>query len=143
MSPEEFVAERIAGLGTDAGSRVHMLKLPQRPTLPAVRVQAIGGVEDQHLRGPQGVNVTRVQVDSFAAETGDAYYTVRAMADAIMGEGEGDSASGVWGFIGWSVGSPAIRIANVELVHDGTPTYEADELRLIRIRQDYLVHWYS
>lgn len=137
------MAERIVDLSTVAGSRVHMLKLPQRPTLPAVRVQLIGTPQGQHLRGPEGSFVSRVQVDSFEAEAvgSTAYTSVRGLADEIAGDGHGDSATGVWGFVGLSQGSPAIRIDNVELVHDGTPQYEGEELRLLRIRQDYLVHW--
>lgn len=141
MTPEDFVQERIVALGTSAGSRVYMLKLRQKTQLPAVRVQRIGGRQGQHLRGPENVNVTRVQVDSFVTEdSASPYVAVQSLADAIKGDGLGPSASGVWGFIG-EVGSPAIRIHNVELDHDGTPDYEGDELRLLRIRQDYLVHW--
>jgi hypothetical protein len=141
VTPEGFVRDRIVDIATAAGSRVYMLKLPQKPTLPAVRVQRIGGLQDQHLRGPDGINRTRVQVDSYAAETADAYATVEALAADIRGDGLGASASGLWGFLGWSNASPSIQIVNVELDHDGTPDYEAGELRLLRIRQDYIVHW--
>lgn len=134
------MVERIVALNTSASSRVYPLKLPQKPTLPAVRVQRIGGVREQHLRGPQGQTITRVQVDSFVADTGDAYAAVTDLAEEVKGDGLGDQASGLWGYKG-SMGSPAIQIDNVEIVHDGTPEYEAEELRLVRIRQDYLVHW--
>lgn len=140
MTPEGFVADRIVDINTAAGARVYQLKLPQDPTLPAVRVQRIGNVREQHLRGPQGTVVTRVQVDSFVAEASGAYGSVTDLADAIKGDGLGDVASGLFGFKG-THGSPAILIENVEIVHDGTPDYEGEELRLLRIRQDYLVHW--
>ncbi len=141
MTPEEFVVARIEDIGTSAGERVWQLKLPQDPVLPAVRVQLIVGVTEQHLRGPQGTTRTRVQVDSFAAESGaDPYRTVRDLADAIRGDGLGTEASGLFGFKG-EMGSPAIRVENVELVSDGPVDYEGDELRLLRIRQDYRVHW--
>jgi hypothetical protein len=134
------VANLIASLGTSAGSRVYMLKLPQKPTLPAVRVQGLGGPRGQHLRGPDGIYKTRVQVDNYVAETGDAYAAVRGLADDVKGDGLGANASGVWGYVG-TFGSPSIAVQNVELLHDGLPEYEAGELRLLRIRQDYMVHW--
>jgi hypothetical protein len=140
MTPEGVVLERIVAIGTAAGARVYMLKLPQKPTLPAVRVQRIGGFRGEHLRGPQNLHVTRVQVDSFAADVGDAYATVEGLADEIRGDGLGPSASGLAGWIG-EMGSPGIRVLNVVVDHDGTPDYEGNELRLARIRQDYLVHW--
>lgn len=142
MTPEEWAVDRIEAISTSAGSRVWMLKLPQRPTLPAVRVQLVVGVFEQHLRGPQGTVRTRVQVDSFAAESGaDPYRTVRDLADAVRGDGLGPDASGLWGFKGDSGGSPSILIENVEIVNDGPVEYEGDELRLLRIRQDYRIHW--
>lgn len=141
MTPEEFVVARIEDIATPAGSRVWQLKLPQEPVLPAVRVQLVAGVHRQHLRGPDGLTFTRVQVDSFAAESGaDPYDSVRDLADAIKGDGLGANASGLWGFTG-EMGSPAIRVANVELVSDGPVDYEGEELKLLRIRQDYRVHW--
>src|SRR5688572_22754983 len=99
-----------------------MLKLPQKPTLPAVRVQRIGTVRDQHLRGPDGHQVTRVQVDAYAADVADAYDTVEGLAAAIRGNGLGNVASGVWGWTG-ELGSPSFRIMNIALEHDGTPEY--------------------
>jgi hypothetical protein len=53
----------------------------------------------------------------------------------------GPSASGLRGFVGWSSGSPAIYIGNVEVPADGAPDYEGGELRLVRMRHDYFVHW--
>lgn len=128
-------------MATPAGDRVYMLKLPQKPTLPAVRVQRIGSVLDQHLRGPGGQQVSRVQVDSFVSDVGDAYAAVTSLADAIRGDGLGPGATGLWGFLGELGGSPAIRVHNIQLDHDGTPDYLFDELRMLRVRQDYLVHW--
>ena len=141
MTPELWARERIIDLNTSAGSRVYTKKLPQRPTLPAVRVQRIGNRQDQHLRGPQPF-FTRVQVDSFVAEDSvSPGTTIETLAEAIKGDGLGYNASGLWGFKGESDGSPAILIENVTLLHDGTADYEGDELKLLRIRQDYGIFW--
>lgn len=143
MTPEGWVRSRIVALATSAGSRIYMLKLPQNPTLPAVRVQRIGNVQEQHLRGPQGTVVTRVQVDAFVSETAaDPYSTLADLVEAVKGDGLGPNASGVFGFKGSGGGSPAtIEIENVELIHDGTPDYAGDEIKALRNRQDFLVHW--
>jgi hypothetical protein len=146
MSPEEAVLARLLGISdltALVSTRIYMLKLPQHPTLPAVRVQKIASVRDQHLRGPGHLYRTRVQVDAYAAESSgsDPYQAVSAVAAAIRGDGLGESASGLWGWIGDAGGSPSLRIYNAELVGDDDPFYEAAELRAVRIRQDYLIHW--
>lgn len=141
MTPEDFVADRVVTIGTAAGARVHMQKLPQDATFPAVRVQWIDDVVDQHLRGPQPPR-SRVQVDAYVAEasSSDPWDDIRTLADAIHGDGLGDNASGLFGWRG-ELGSPAIRVENVELIFRGRPLYEGDEIRLLRIQQDYRVHW--
>jgi hypothetical protein len=145
MTLEQAIYERlldIAPLTALVGTRIYQLKLPQKPTLPAVRLQRLPGMGSQHLRGPDGLLKTRIQVDAYQAETGEYYTGVTAIAAAIRGDGLGTSASGLWGWVGVSGGSPAqIRVRNVELLHDGQPELEAGELRLIRLRQDFMVHW--
>jgi hypothetical protein len=76
----------------------------------------------------------------FAAQA-SGYTVVKALAEDVKGDGLGPSASGLWGFKGEVGSPPEMRIENVELIHDGTPDYEDEELNLLRIRQDYLVHW--
>lgn len=144
MDPAALVVERIVGLSTSAGARVYALKLPQRPTLRAVRVQRIGGPREQHLRGPEYPTKTRIQVDSYSAEgfEADPYEGALILAAEIRGDGLGDSATGLWGWTGQNSGSPTtIAVSQVELLHDGTPEYEAGEFRLVRVRQDFMVHW--
>lgn len=146
MSPEDAVIARlgdISPLTALVSTRIYNLKLPQKPTLPAVRVQKIASVRDQHLRGPGHLYKTRVQVDAYAAESSgtDPYATVSAVAAAIRGDGLGPVASGLWGWIGDAGGSPSLHIYNAELVSDDDPFYEAAELRAVRIRQDYVIHW--
>jgi hypothetical protein len=141
VTPEGFVLNRIEDIGTSAGARVYMLKLPQPPTpLPAVRVQWINDVIEQHLRGPQPPR-TWVQVDGYVAEVGDYWAEARALADAIHGDGLGSSASGLFGWKGEFGGSPAIVVENVSLISRGDVRYESDEQRLVGIRQEYRIHW--
>lgn len=138
MSPEVAVADRIVDLNTSAGSRVYMLKLPQNVTLPAVRVQLIDDPGDYHLRGGSRPQVARVQVDAVAAE-GDgvgAYEAALQLADEINGD---DIGSGISGAI-WSTGSPSFEVIGAFRV-DRQPTYDPDELRQVRIRQDYFIHY--
>lgn len=142
MTPEEAVVARLEDVGAVTAlvdDRIYMLKLPQHPTLPAVRVQKISGMRDQHLRGPSYTAKSRVQVDAYVTETNgvDPYAAVSAVAEAIRGDGIG---SGLWGWTG-EIGSPALVVHNVELVGDDDPFYEAGELRAWRIRQDYMIHW--
>lgn len=145
MSPEEAVIARLEAvtpLAALVSTRIYMLKLPQKPTLPAVRVQRISNRRDQHLRGPGYPAASRVQVDAFVTEVpgADPYAAVIDVAAAIRGDGLGDSASGLWGWMG-DLGSPPFHIHNVELLADDDPSYDGDELRLWRVRQDYMVHW--
>lgn len=145
MTIEQGIYERLlalASLTALVGTRVYQMKLPQSPALPAVRVQRISGVGRQHLRGPDGLFRSRVQIDAYAQETGDWYTSVTAVAAAVRGNGAGTLATGVWGWMGELGGSPpAILVRNIELMHDGLPALEAGELRLARVRQDYMVHW--
>lgn len=140
MTPEQAVAERlldIAGVTAIVGERVYVDKLPQGGTFPAVLVQLVSEPTDYHLRGGLR-DRARVQVDAYASEaTGvDAYAQVMSLADAIHGD---DAGSGLSGWVG-EIGSPALRITGILRV-DRSRGYEPDELRLLRQRQDYMVHF--
>jgi hypothetical protein len=144
VTPEQAVLERvldIADVAALVGARGYLLKLPQGPTLPAVRVQLIDEVGDPHLRGSGGPKRSRVQVDAFAPEASgsDPYAVASAVADAIAGPGDG---TGLDGWIGSSGGSPAVTVTGAFLI-DRAVSYEPGELRLVRVRQDYLVRWHS
>ena len=61
-----------------------------------------------------------------------------AVADAINGDGSG---TGLVGWTGTDGGSPvSIEVAAVLRV-DRAVGYEAEELRLVRVRQDFIVWW--
>lgn len=138
MTPEEAVSFRlldIAAVTALASTRVYVDKLPQKPTLPAVLVQLVHEPTDYHLRGGLR-DRARVQVDAYAADTQDGYNAVMALADAIHGD---DAGSGLSGWRG-EVGSPALTITGILRV-ERTRGYEPAELRLLRQRQDYWVHF--
>jgi hypothetical protein len=139
VTPEQAVLERVLDIAAVAaliGTRGYLLKLPQGPTLPAVRVQLIDEAGNMHLRGAGGPYRSRVQVDAFAHEAsgGDPYAGVTAVAEAIHGDGSGT------GLAGWKGGSAALTITGAVRI-DRMVTYEPDELRLVRVRQDYMVWW--
>lgn len=128
-----MVADRIAadsGVQALVGTRVYQLKLPQRPTLPAIRVQLIDEPESYHLRGDVDLTRARVQVDAYVWEVGvtgyDPYASVEAVADAAR-----DALVGEPFTSGGRSGS-AFRETRTVL-------YEGEELRLIRVTQDFTV----
>lgn len=145
MTPEQAVLERIlaiAAVTALVSTRVYMLKVRQGSAMPAIRVQRISGVNDYHQRGEIGLKRSRVQVDVYAGEAsgGDPYASALNLAALVHGDGNGVNASGLSGWIGTTSGSPSIRILGVFLV-DQAVGYEADEIREVRVRQDYMVHW--
>jgi hypothetical protein len=147
VTVEEAVAERILALApvaAIAGTRVYQLKLPQAPTLPAVRVQLIDETPSYHLRGRFGLSPARVQVDAFAEERSgaDPYAEAAALADAICGDRvAAGQPVGLSGWRGDAGGSPAtLRVGFVRLV-DRRPMYEHGATRMVRMQLDFTV-WY-
>ncbi len=149
MTIEQAVRERlldIPALTALVGARVYQMILPQDGVLPAVRVQRISGMQEQQLRGPDGLIKSRVQVDAYAAPGSSAswYSAVTAIADAWHGDGLGADATGLFGWIGWAGGSPpVIQVKNVLLKHGGAPEYEYGERPMVRLRYDYEVHYWN
>lgn len=112
-----------------AASRVYQLKLPQQPTLPAIRVQLISEPAIYHLRGFTNLLQAVVQIDAFANEFDvlrpDPYDTVQQLSVAI------DRC-----LSGSRFHDPPITVAgSVRLGRQ--PLYDADELRLARIMHEY------
>jgi hypothetical protein len=138
---EQAIRTRIAGLAAVAaiiGTRAYLLKLPQSPTFPAVRVQLIDRIARPHLRGPAGVSRQRLQVDAFEMERSNQnpYTTVANLMTAIEGDGKGTSASGIKGFAG-EIGD--VRIQLCDLVDERSPEYLPDEPGIVMMSQDYIV----
>jgi hypothetical protein len=140
MTPEEAVRTRILMLEdvTDrVDSRVWLAKLPQDPVLPAVLVQLIGEYKFYHLRGGMRLCWSRVQVDAYAdeADGADPYATAIAIADAMQGDEAGSGLSGWQG----SIGSPPVIHLDGIFCEERRPLYEAEELTLVRMMQDFRV----
>jgi hypothetical protein len=103
--------------------------LPQRPTLPAIRVQLIAEPSRYHLRGVVNAWEGLVQVDAYANEFDaafpDPYAQVEQLATAIDG-----ALSGRQMTVGPIKILGCFRGARTSL-------YEPGELRLARILQEY------
>lgn len=123
-----------APLTTLVDTRVYNGILGQKPTLPCVLAWTISHVSRQLLRGPDGISRARIQTESRAVTKP----AVDAVAAAVHGDGLGEQASGLFGFIGAVGGSPSFQIVNVEDagLREG---YDADELRQFWVQRDYML----
>lgn len=136
MTVEQATLEHLkadSAVAALVGARVYQLKLPQKPTLPAVRVQLIDEPVRYHLRGSVAVMRARVQADSYAAEASgsDPYASVTALAAAVDAALSGQR---------WSDdGSPVTIEVTGCFRQNRMVLYEAEELRLVRVMQDYYV----
>lgn len=129
MSIESAVIARLkatAAVTALVSTRVWNLILPQKPTLPAIRVQIVTDPQIQHLRGSVDAAPARVQVDCYGAEA-NGYAPVEAIADAV------DTA-----LTGEPFTSGGRKILSVERV-DRRAMFEAGELRLVRMLLDYRI----
>lgn len=138
MTPEVAAITRlldVAPLTALVGQRVYNQHLPQTPTLPCVLVfRATGPFTEQLLRGPDGISNARVQVEARALTEQSA----AGIASAFHGDGLGQNASGLFGWIGTVGGSPSFAITNVKAVGGGHGYY-SDELRQYWNRRDYML----
>lgn len=139
MEVETAIVERLkadSAVAALVGTRVYRLKLPQQPTLPAVRVQRISKVEhDGHLRGRANCFRSRVQVDAFASEydqinpdpLGTQESLMKAIDDALV-------------FKAFDSSDNTIRVWLIEQAN-ATEEYEPNELRQVKGPQDYFITW--
>lgn len=146
MTVEGAIIARLKSLSTVTAlvsTRVWMLKLPQKPTLRAIRVQLISESTTYSHDGRDRVVTSRVQVDSYAQESSgsDPYAGATEVADAVYGDGSRTAATGLDGYQG-DIGSPPFRIRSIQRA-SRTSEYEPGELRLVKIRQDYMVSFYA
>jgi hypothetical protein len=130
VTVETAVRTRLAATGgvtTIVGQRIYQLVLPQKPTLPAVRVQLVDEPKTYHLRG--GVELARalVQTDCFGAEA-SGYAAVETLAAAVEA-----ALTGAPFIVG-----AALEITGVQRVSRRS-MLEAGELRQVRILQDFVV----
>lgn len=124
-----------AGVSAFVASRVYQLKLPQQPTLPAIRVQLVSEPAVYHLRGVTNAYQAVVQVDAFANEYDvlrpDPYDTVQQLSDAI----ESCLSGARWHEAPLTVVG-AFRLSR-------QPLYDPDELRLARLMQEYRMTYHG
>lgn len=132
MTAADAVVERL--LATSAvtalvASRIWRIKLPQRATYPAIRVQLISNPEGKHLRGPHGATRSRVQVDVYEAEASAGNPLVRvtniseAVNDALVFE---------------PFSTSELRVIMAERL-DTDERHEAEEQNLVRMFNDFYV----
>lgn len=139
MTPEEAVCNVLAlfpAVTAIVSDRIYVDKAPQAGTFPLIVVQLASEQTFYHLRGGWR-GPARVQVDQYVQESGDAYRTVTDLAQAVNGA---DDATGLSGWSGEVDGSPPFRISGILRI-DRVRKYDADELRLLRQGQDYMVHF--
>jgi hypothetical protein len=120
-------------------TRVYAMSLPQRPTLPAIRIQHISELEAMHMRGSGGWRRARIQVDCVSGESSgvDPYASADAVSEAAHGAGDG---SGLCGFKGTIATTPPTEIGAI-LPVDRREDYDPEELRQVRVSRDYIA-WY-
>lgn len=136
--------EQVSAVTNVVSDRLYAVNPPQQPTTPYVRVQRISSPLDQHLRGPGYPAQWRFQVDCCDADGDgkDPLGTVDALAAAVIGDGLGPGASGLFGWMGQLGGSPVrFNVRNVELLHAGDREFFPEEMRMVRVRTDFLFHW--
>jgi hypothetical protein len=137
---EQAVLEHVLASGPVAaivGTRGYQLILPQKPTLPALRVQLISEIERLRLDGElTNLFWARVQVDLWTntRDNGDGYALAREGGIAIRNALALRSAGGQSFSSGGSPGE--LEVTSVEPL-DKAIDYEAGELRQIRARQDF------
>lgn len=134
MTVEQAVLSHLeadASVAALVGTRLYLLTLPQKPTLPAVLVSLVDDMSGHHLRGPAGTTPARVQVEAVAAAGSgvDPNAVANGLAEVIDAALDG---------VKFSVGSPALEVSG-SFRQLRQVLYEADELRLVRVLQDYVV----
>lgn len=140
MTAAEAIRERLLAISAVTelvGTRVFLLMLPQKGTLPAVRVQGISEAEPMHLRGSVRVLRSRVQVDSVVNES-SGLAAALALDAAVHGAGDGTALCGWTGSVG---SSPATDVLAV-LPIDRRDAYDGGELRQVKVMRDYWV-WHT
>lgn len=125
--------ESVAAVTALVSTRIYLGVLPQKPTLPAIRVQRISENEFMHLRGTSAVYRTRVQVEAIS-NASDAAGQALAVDAAVHGDGASS------GLVGWRGTAGGIEITGV-IPATVRETYDAGELRQYRVSRDVLVWW--
>ena len=124
MTVETDIRTKLLADGTISGlvsTRIYALKLPQKPTYPAITYSRISGPRSQLLDGPSTWGFARLEYDSWAK----SYVSAQSLAAAVRVDLDG--------FVGSLNGrSVVIRLENERDLYE-------DEDKLYRVTQDYLV----
>jgi hypothetical protein len=135
MTAAQVIRSRLAALAAVTalvGDRIYVSKLPADVTVPAIRVVEIDTLQAAHLRGVDGWQRSRVQVDCIAQEASDvdAYSVAHALDRAVWGSGDGTALGG------WQSSTvQAVLPADVRDVYDPPP------LSQYRVVRDVWVTW--
>lgn len=112
------------------GTRVYPLRLPQKPTLPAVVYSRISGVRVEHLKGVSSASEPRYQIDAWAANVAGAQALGKAVRQRL------DHYVGTW----TGNGSPAISVGvSVRIVNEWESFEEDINGGLCRHSADYFI----
>lgn len=144
MTIEEAIRQRIIDvLAAGVPSPVHLDRLPQPPTYPCVRVSLVDDLDFYQQTGRTNLGRARVQVDAYArtASGADPYADATELAAVVDGDGHRDLATGLAGWRGTVAGDPPLQITGI-FRNDRRRDYEGDELRVVKITQDYLAWYY-
>lgn len=118
----------VSAVSAIVATRIYQLVLPQKPTLPALRLQLIDQPIGYHQRGPDGATRSRLQIDAYgSAAVADPYGAVLALADAVD-----DALSGQ------VFESDGLQITGCRR-SSRRVGYEAEEMRVVRCIQDYTI----
>jgi hypothetical protein len=134
MEPEESVLERLIGIPESYAAlegRIWLHKREQSSAYPCARVGLVTDSSRYHLRGGSNTGTAFVQVDVWAEEAGasDPYASAAGAAAVINAVLSGKQ----WRSAGLRI-TGAFRRAR-------RAGYDPDELRLVRISQDFEV-WF-
>lgn len=136
MTVEEAVKDRLesdVAVAAVVSDRVYQLLLPENGTYPAIRVQLIDEPGSSHLRGPNGLTRARVQADAYVEATGDDPYAEATELNTRIQAALVDDGP-------FTAGSPVARqVTGVLPAGPRQVRYEAEERRLVRVMQDFIV----
>lgn len=112
-------------------ARFYPVALPEDPSYPCASYQVISDVPSYTLAGPGGIEVKRIQIDTWSGGTVSASYlaakNVQAAIRAVLELFYGELPDGT-------------RVAGIFVAHS-MDLYEQDA-RVYRTTTDYMVHFY-
>lgn len=114
-----------AEISAIVGTRVYPVKLPQKPTAPAITYQRIYSARVRSTSGPSGLTRTRIQIDYWAT----TWEGAKALADTVREAIDGHRCT-----------TAGTRIGSIEVEAD-RDFYEPDAL-FYRVSQDLTI-WHE